>query len=237
LTENAKKEILAWPKFKENKIPIKVIPCCADLNLFSFLTIQSAEKQSFKNKLNIHDTDFVISYLGSIGTWYMLDEMLDFFKLLLLKKSNSKFLFITPDNKEFIFSKALEKNIPTEKIVVVPAKRNEVPTYLSLSQLAIYFIKPLYSKKASSPTKTAEIMGMGIPIITNSGIGDSDDIINSSGAGMILNNFNNEEYNNVISKIDVLLAIDKTKIREASKHYFSLESGVSLYAEVYRFLK
>ena len=54
-----------------------MIPCCTDENLFHADNIKNV-----KNELNIQDNEFVISYVGSIGTWYMLDEMLDFFKLL-----------------------------------------------------------------------------------------------------------------------------------------------------------
>ena len=63
-----------------------------------------------KLKLKIQSSDFVISYLGSIGTWYMLDEMLDFFKCLLEKKLNSKFIFITPDDEKVIIEKAKLKS-------------------------------------------------------------------------------------------------------------------------------
>jgi glycosyltransferase involved in cell wall biosynthesis len=106
--------------------------------------------------------------------------------------------------------------------------------YLSISHLSIYFIKQAYSKKASSPTKTGEIMAMGIPIITNSGIGDSDKIISESGAGALINSFTEKEYLKVIEQIDLLLKLDSAKIRDAAFKYFSLENGVELYDEVYR---
>ena len=76
-------------------------------------------------------------------------------------------------------------------------------------------------------------MGMGIPIITNSGIGDSDQIITDSGAGLLINSFTNEEYQKIIEQIDVLLRTEKTKITAASAKYFSLENGIKLYQEVY----
>ncbi len=234
LTQNAKDEILGWAVFQRKPIPIEVIPCCVDLNLFTTEHINSSEQDKLKGQLKINSTDFIISYLGSIGTWYMLDEMLDFFKILSTKKANAKFLFITQDDKESIISIAESKGIPKEKLIIHSADRNEVPLYLSLSQVSIYFIKPLYSKKASSPTKTGEIMAMGIPIITNSGIGDSDRILSDSGAGMLVKKFTDEEYNRIIEQIDVLLKIDKTKIREAAINYFSLEKGVELYDAVYR---
>jgi glycosyltransferase involved in cell wall biosynthesis len=234
LTQNAKDEILSWKGFKGKQLPIQVIPCCADLDLFSSENIDIDEQDKLKTKLKIESSDFIISYLGSIGTWYMLDEMLDFFKCLVEKKSNAKFLFITPDKKEIILLKAAEKGIPANNLIIQAAKRNQVPLYLSLSTLSLYFIKPLFSKKASSPTKTGEIMAMGIPIITNSQIGDSDQIISDSRAGLLIQNFTCEEYYRIINEIDVLLSTDKSKIRASSKHYFSLEKGIESYNNVYQ---
>ena len=233
LTQSAKDEILSWKQFIINKIPIEVIPCCVDLSLFSNNNINKLELETIKSILHFSETDFILSYLGSIGTWYMLDEMLDFFKVLSEIKPNSKFLFITHDNKDEILLKAKEKEIATDKIIIYSAKRSEVPLYLSLSDISIYFIKPLYSKKASSPTKTGEIMAMGIPIITNSGIGDSDQIIKDSGGGLLINSFTKEEYKKIINKIDVLLKTDKERIMETAQNYFSLEKGIELYQSVY----
>ena len=233
LTQSAKDEILSWKQFIINKVPIEVIPCCVDLSLFSNRNINKLELETIKSRLHFSGTDFILSYLGSIGTWYMLDEMLDFFKVLSEIKTNSKFLFITHDNKDEILLKAKEKEIATDKIIIYSAKRSEVPLYLSLSDISIYFIKPLYSKKASSPTKTGEIMAMGIPIITNSGIGDSDQIIKDSGGGLLINSFTKEEYKKIINKIDVLLKTDKERIMETAQNYFSLEKGIELYQSVY----
>jgi hypothetical protein len=232
LTQNAKDELLNWKGIKGKNIQVQVIPCCVDLDLFSANSAPALEQKLLRTKLNIKESDFVCSYLGSIGTWYMLDEMLDFFKLLLLKESTAKFLFITPDSPKEIIAKAKHKGIPLEKIIIHSAKRNEVPLYLSLSQIAIYFIKQAYSKKASSPTKTGEIMAMGIPIITNADIGDSNELLTSS--GLLINQFTDTEYKRVIKEIDVLLKLDKTKLRTSAQHYFSLEKGVEQYNNVYK---
>ena len=233
LTENAKREILSWSALKSCNVPIEVIPCCADLHHFSLEQIQPLEQRTLREKLSIAENDLIISYLGSIGTWYMLDEMLDFFSCVLEKIPNAKFLFITPDKKEDILEKARMKRMDTKQLIICSANRKDVPLYLSLSSLAVYFIKPCYSKKASSPTKTAEILGLGIPIITNTGIGDSNEIIETSGAGLLIHEFNKENYMNIIQKFSVLLSIDKRKLVETSHAYFSLEKGVKLYESVY----
>jgi glycosyltransferase involved in cell wall biosynthesis len=233
LTQRAKTEIYGWSQLKGKQIPIQVIPCCVDLDLFSWKNIDLAKQEQLKNKLQIKSTDFIVSYLGSIGTWYLLDEMLDFFKCLLEKKINAKFLFITPDEKGIILSKAESKGIPKEKFIIDFANRINVPLYLSLSDISLYFIKPVFSKKASSPTKTGEIMAMGVPIISNSGVGDSDQIFSDSGLGLLVNDFTTDNYNRIINQLDLLLKADKNKIIAASHEYFSLKKGTELYYSVY----
>jgi len=234
LTENAKLEISKW-KLANHSLPIQVIPCCADLELFNRDTIDENLISAWKKKLEIQESDFVLSYLGSIGTWYMLDEMLDFFKLFLSKNNNAKFLFITPDPPQQILKEAGLKGIPSDKIIIQKAVRSEVPTLLSLSQFSIFFIKPVFSKKASSPTKMGEVMGMGIPIICNKCVGDVDRILSDD--EFIVNEFSNEEYNRVIENINHLHQTDNGKIRNSAIKYFSLKDGIEKYNSVYKKLE
>jgi glycosyltransferase involved in cell wall biosynthesis len=230
LTEKAREEIISW-KLTKFSIPIQVIPCCADLDLFSKDNVDEKLKEEWRKKLSFEETDFIISYLGSIGTWYMLDEMLDFFKLLLLKNNKAKFLFITTEFPLLILKEAEQRSIPLDRIIVQKASRNEVPVLLSLSQISIFFIKPVFSKKASSPTKMGEVMGMGIPIICNIGIGDVDSILLNN--GFIISEFNDEAYNKTIETIMSQRQIPVDDIRHTALKYFSLNEGVEKYDHVY----
>ncbi|MCE3278823.1 MAG: glycosyltransferase family 4 protein [Bacteroidetes bacterium] len=237
LTKHAKDEIHSWPSINKSSVKIEVIPCCADFDLFSRQNIQISDVNKIREKLNISKNDFVVTYLGSVGTWYMLDEMIDFFKELIQRRTSAKFLFITLDDSELIYQKAISKNILPQSIIICPAMRNEVPLLLSLSSVSLYFIKPFYSKMASSPTKTAEIMGLGIPIITNTGIGDSDDILIESKGGLLIKDFSAEEYNLAIDNLDQLIFADKQQIINTAYKYFSLNKGIDHYANVYQNLK
>ena len=107
----------------------------------------------------------------------MLEEMLSFFKELKIKKTNSKFLFITRDNPNIILEKAKQKNIETSSIKIISSSRGNMPNYISASNFSIFFIIPSFSKKASCPTKMGEIMSWNT-IICNSGVGDVDEIMN-----------------------------------------------------------
>ena len=230
LTEAARKTIHGFPYMKR-EIPIQVIPCCADVELFSRANVSENAIEKFRKQLNLPKGPFTISYLGAIGTWYMLDEMLEFYKRLLISRPDARFLFITNESPESIMDKAHSLSVSTVGISIIAAKRHEVPTLLCLSEVSLFFISPTYSKIASSPTKMAEIMAMGIPIICNKNIGDVE--ANVAGAGICIDRFDYETYDRTIQQIDTLLTLNPELIRQKSIRIFSLERGTSLYAEVY----
>ena len=106
-----------------------------------------------RSALQINENAFVLGYLGSLGTWYMLGEMLDFFIELKKIKPNAILFFVTPDKPEQIIKEALSRNIPTGDILIKPAKRKEVPEFISVFDAGIFFIRPSFSKKGSSLLK------------------------------------------------------------------------------------
>jgi len=233
LTEAGKEIIHSWKHFRNQPLPVEVIPCCADLEHFSRKNIQHNKLSAFRNELGISENDFVISYLGSVGTWYLPDEMLSFFKRLLLKNPDAKFLFITPDKPTEILERAKKLNIPKNKFIIREAAREEVPYLILLSKFSLFFIQPLFSKKGSSPTKHGEILGMGIPVVCNSGVGDVDRIVRDTQSGLLVEKFDDADYDKVISELDSLLKTSPDKLRSAAEKYYSLEKGVEKYLMVY----
>lgn len=232
LTHNAKEEIHSWKTVKNNPVNIQVIPCCVDLNLFNKKNLQNDTIELLKNSLSIASKDYILLYLGSIGTWYMLEEMMEFFSVLKKQKPNAKFLFVTKEEHERIYATA-EKYGVKEAIIIRPGSREEIPYLISLCQASIFFILPSYSKKASSPTKQGEIMAMGIPIVCNTGVGDTDKIVLDYSSGVLVNSFTTEDYAIAIEKLNTT-AFEEHQIIQGADAYFSLENGVEKYAEVYR---
>lgn len=232
LTQNAKTEIAGWNYFKGNEDKIQVIPCCCDMELFDrHKTVEATE--SLRRQMSIDPSDLIVSYLGSIGTWYMTDDMIRFFALMKKAIPRSRFLYITQDDKKNIIERSVAAGIPEEDVIVVPASRHEVPALLGLSSLSLFFVKPVWSKKASSPTKMGEIMSMGIPLICNTGVGDVDHIVRESCAGAAIEEFSDTEFQKVISRLDALLQIDPDHIRAQAARFYSLKTGTELYLKVY----
>jgi len=229
LTKAAKDEIIKWKNLQIEPDKITVIPCCVDTVLFDPDRVTIDQLQFMRQKLNLSEGNFVLGYLGSIGTWYMLDDMLQFFKSLKKEIPEAKFLFITEDDPENITEKGHQFGISTQDIIITKAERNEVPLMINLFNYGIFFIKPAYSKIASSPTKQGEIMAMGVPVICNPGVGDSDHIVRTYNSGFVVAI---REYDSVIKQISTA-NFDKTHIRKGAIDYFSLDKGATEYFNVY----
>ena len=234
LTYRGKEEMKKWKNVPQ-PVKVDVVPCSVDLQLFSPSSINIQVKEKFKKDLGIEESDFIVSYLGSIGGWYLTDEMLQFCSLLLLQKPTAKFLFISNNKHEEITTAANKYNIPENKIIVKFASRKEVPTLLSFSAFSLFFIKPCYSKLSSSPTKHGEIMAMGIPVITNSGVGDVKEIVEKYDAGYVLDSFSENEMKAVIKTIvSNEKKFDNNKIREGAAEFYNLDKTVNTYQQVYK---
>ncbi|MBK5283927.1 MAG: glycosyltransferase, partial [Bacteroidia bacterium] len=168
------------------------------------------------------------------GTWYLLDEMMLFFKHLLKTKAEAKFLFITPENPETILNSAKTKSVPPEKIIIRKAARNDVPALMSLSNVSVFFYRSAYCNIARSPTKLAEALALGIPLICNSNVGDTDSLVLSTQTGIVVNNFSEDSFEKAVGQLDKLLLKNKNETRAVAEKYFNLDDGVTRYETVYK---
>lgn len=231
LTANARNEIHSWAGFEN--VPIQVIPCCVDTKLFSPDRIKAVYLNQWWNRFGILPEETVISYLGSLGTWYMVDEMLEFYRVFERTYPASKFLFITPDDPRIVLEKVRKMGLEERKFVFYRAERNEVPILLKLSQVSLFFIRPDFSKKASSPTKMGEILAAGLPVICNAGVGDTDMLMENNELGGLIREFTEAEYERVVSELNNYLKIDPEQLRRTALEHFDLQKGVDSYAQVY----
>lgn len=231
LTEAGKKEMGRWPSFQKN-IPVSVIPCCADMEHFSIT--DEEQKQKARGDLHLNKVDLVLSYLGSVGTWYMLDEMLLFFKEVKKKYPAATFLFVTHTPRQMIDQRIAEFDLNAGDFIITQAPRKYVPDLIKASDINISFIKPVYSKISSSPTKLGEVLSMGIPVIVNSGVGDVEQTVENARAGYVLHDFKEEDFKKAVEAIPELLKKSPAAIRRAAEPIYSLEKGIQSYLSSYR---
>lgn len=216
-----------------SRLPITVIPTCADLTHFDYQKTDSEKSESLRLSLGFKREDKILIYLGSVGGWYLTAEMFRFFKALHQKDDTYKMLILTKDDAQKVKNEALAAGISAECIVVTYAGRKALPLYLSLATCSIFFIRNSFSKMASSPTKLAELMGMGIPVICND-IGDTGNIIAKTRTGIVVNNFSDESIHLALSRFEIIGHADKAAIRQSAKEYFDLKTGVERYLNLYK---
>lgn len=233
LTHAAKTEIERWQLPVVG--PITVIPCCVDTHLFDPSKVNRQESKELRDLLRIPQNAAVVGYVGSVGSWYLLTEMLAFFKVYQQERPNAIFLLVTAEPESYISREAEAVGLLPDQLRICKASRKDMPVHISCMNLGLFFIKPAYSKMASSPVKQGEMMSLGLPIICNVGVGDSDRILTKYHSGVLVPEFTDEAYLNAI------LTFEKTdfnisSIREGAIDYFDLQSGIESYKNIYTHL-
>lgn len=227
LTQKAAEIMSTW-KILGLREKTSVIPCCADLAKF-----KHEPNKDWKQELGIPHSARILVYSGSIGTWYLLDDMLRFYRSLLKANPDYYFCLFTPDQAEPILRRAEKIGIPRVRVKIRSLRHDEMPSALSASDLAICFIRPSFSKQSSSPTKLGEYLGVGLPVVANSGVGDMDSYFAENKIGALVTDMSDETLNRVARSADTLLALPKAPIRKAAEEIFSLERGLESYAKLY----
>ena len=74
---------------------------------------------------------------------------------------------------------------------------------------------------------------MGIPVITNTGVGDVEEIVSKYNSGYVLKNFSDESFDGVIDKIISGNSFSKNEIRNGAVDFYALDIAVERYKKVY----
>jgi glycosyltransferase involved in cell wall biosynthesis len=222
LTEKAR-EIL-FPESRENGFdkygrPVEVIPCCVDLKRFS--PANRLSRQKVRENLGAADKK-IITYVGSFGGWYMTDEMLDFFAAARARDANTFVLILTQRDVEKIVGNLKARGFADTDFFVGSVAPAEIPSFLEASDISISFIKACYSKLSSSPTKIAEYLASGVPIISNRGVGDVAEVIEAAQVGAIIEDFTPESYEKALQKVQDMGDLSE-KCRLTAEREFHLE--------------
>lgn len=213
--------------------PIAVIPCCVDFSRFD--AVENVPRESLRQELDVAGRR-VIVYVGSFGGWYMTDEMTELMALGHEQDPSTFSMVLTQSPVQEVYDRMKQLGVNAKDIFVGKVKPEQVPSYLRAADVAISFIKPCYSKQSSSPTKIAEYLASGLPVICNAGVGDLDKLMRDKRVGVLLREFNREAYRQALVEIDSLRN-DKSAAehrRALARQQFDLETvGRTGYVGIY----
>ncbi len=232
LTEKIWPIIREWEGLRGRAVHHEVIPCCVDLSLFKFSEEARARRRA---ELKLGDR-FTVVYSGSLDGWYLTEKMADFFASFRRHKPDAHLLWLTTGSHDRVRGLMSSRNVGVDSFSVLSVPSAAVPSYLAAADAGLAFIKRCISKVASSPTKNGEYLACGLPLIINAGIGDSDSLINDWKAGVLIENFTDEEYVEAARSIEAMVVQGdvRSSARSVAEQLFDLNSiGAERYASLY----
>lgn len=225
LTQAGVDAMREFPYLHGRDVRFEVIPTCADLELFRPPDATNARKRR----------GFVLGYVGSVGTFYLFDEVLECFKELLKLRPEARLLALNRGDHDYVWARVRALDIPIDRVDLRGVEYREVPRFMRRMDAAAFFIKPVFSKKSSAPTRLGELLGCAVPCLVNAGVGDMDSIVSEARAGVVMREFSPEARRAAVRELLALTMDGGTQVRcvEAARSHFSLGRGVEAYRKIY----
>ena len=203
---------------------IQVIPCCVDLSRY---TAPAPEARQVR---------FEIVYAGSVTGVYLLEEMARFFLAVRERQADAFFRILTTGSAEEVTARLQHVGVRSSDFWVGKVEPDDVPGYLQRARLGLSFRQPEFTQIAASPTKIAEYLAAGLPVVCNSGVGDVDALLAREHVGVLLEELDARAYARAAEQ--ALQLVSEPQIRErciaAARRNFDLTTvGAARYQDVY----
>ena len=198
-----------------------VIPTCVDLSRFN--GNYQEKRQS----------------IGTMGTvvsgWYHLDWLANTLVLAREIFDDTNIKIITKDRPHIIINEFEKVGLQKNSISIVACSANEVQAMLQQLKFAILFFTSGVSKLGSAPTRMAEFLACGIPILGNQGVGDMASIIKKYNVGVVVQDGSQSALKEALVNMKQLLndpELEK-RCKETAKAIFSADIGAQSYSQIY----
>jgi len=208
LTEASVPQIRSWAGRPD--VDITVIPTCVDLSRFAITAPRPAGPR--------------LIWCGSIGTWYRFD--------LVPALTTSLGFPLEVLTRQTDLAQAALRGVPATIRTLPP---EEVPGAFCTGDVGISLCVSSFSKIASAPTRFAEYLAAGMPVVVNSGIGDVAAIVEQHRVGVVLNGTDDRAMSDAAERLRALLADAHlaARCREVAQDLFDVDSGSRSYARIY----
>jgi glycosyltransferase involved in cell wall biosynthesis len=211
LTQASVPQIRAWTEGRD--VPIEVIPTCVD-------------PERFANRPERPGGPHAV-WIGSIGTWYRFD--------LAARVAHALAMPLTVVTRQSELAHRLLNGYPASVRSVAP---EDMPGELFAGDVGLCLIASSFSKTASAPTRFAEYLAAGIPVIVTPGVGDLEGIVEDQGIGVVLQGEDDGSMALAGQQIRALAADDavRERCRRIARERFDVVTGSARYGEIYVWL-
>lgn len=202
---------------------VAVIPTCADLDRF----VPADQRPSRR----------VIGCLGTVlSGWFCLDWLASFLTVAAERDPQAVFELTTRDDLARVRAALDPDGRLGERLRIAPSAPEDVQRVLQGQTASVMFYAGgQVSELGRSPTRMAEILGCGLPVVANDGVGDVARIIRDYRVGVLAQGPDPQAMATAWSELLALLKDPDLALRcrKAAEEVFSLEAGTASYARLY----
>ncbi|BAY51879.1 hypothetical protein NIES2134_105250 [Thermostichus vulcanus NIES-2134] len=205
---------------------IAVIPTCADLDRFS------PPPDGPPVGPMVH---------GCIGTllsgWFRIDWLAAWIATVAECDPAARFSIISRDDPARIRTALDPQGLLGDRLEIGSRRPEEIPDAVRQHHLSVMFYAGgAVSELGRSPTRLAEVLGTGLPVVANEGVGDVARIVRDNRVGVVLDDPSPEAVRRALDELKALMADSdlSARCRRTAEELFSLEVGTVAYDRLYR---
>lgn len=148
-----------------NDSNIYVYHCYADTSKFHYDT---TARSLIRKELMIADDEIVFMYSGGLHKWQKVNDSLILFEEYYKYYSKGYFIILTLDADSAIKMVNNDFYMIRDRVIIRSVSHDMVPMYLNASDIAFLLRDDVVMNAVASPTKLAEYMSCGLPVVSTS---------------------------------------------------------------------
>lgn len=159
-----------------------VSPCNADPSRFYY---DPELRRQVRDKLGVNDKKVIVYSGGLKMPWHIPDGVFELFARLSVTDDSLFLLMLTSEDhmaREF----QLKHKIPDERIRILNLDNKDVCAYLNASDWSVLLRHDMPVNNVASPTKFAEYLMTGLPVIISPHVGDFSDFVVEHDIGCVI---------------------------------------------------
>lgn len=210
-----KKEV---PSLGDDKF--SVIPTCVELD-------------SFYSSPRSRSGTISVGSVGSLNSgWFPKDWLFDIYREFFVRDSHTELRIISKDNIDEYLSNRSDDADFKENILLKSVSHNDVCNEINFMSFGVVYNHNSVGRLGSFPTRMAEFLACGIPVMCNAGLEDIEYIINKYNVGVIVKP---SKLSGAVTEMQSLLNDPQISRRcqLAAKEYFSSENGAKKHLNIY----
>ena len=202
---------------------LAIIPTCADLDRFVPAPSLSGPR-----------------IYGCVGTvlsgWFRQDWLAAFFHAAAQRDADAQFHIVTRDDPDKVRAAMGGDQRFRDRLQIYAMAPQDVHQAVQRQSVSVMFYAGgEVSELGRSPTRMAEVLGCGIPVVANAGVGDVAQIIERNRVGVLARGAAPEQMAEALEELEALIAEPDLpdRCRKTAEAVFSLENGTNKYRQLY----